>query len=259
LFSKSDKQRDVDLNSPLRLIYSGRLSAQKNIEAVIAFYSFLEATSHNDVELIMTGDWDNLRPDNRGFFKIDSYEQDIKKFSKQISFKNEPIFLHGLGPNEWQKTFTNNSVVLSLSTSMYEDYGVSIAQAQECGLPIIISDWGGHGDVNGDNIYKFPISTIGESYISSEAIILKSKYLAEKFFENKEAFKVTNQTSEEYSLQTMAVDFELLCDLRQNFLFQYGNEAAFLGHNKLALFAGSQKGQQFFVKYRKIFSGDFSI
>jgi hypothetical protein len=65
-------------------------------------------------------------------------------------------------PEQWTKTTVPSPVFISLSKFEKEDFGVSIAQAQAAGWPVILSDWGGHRDVLGSNVIRVPPRLIAD-------------------------------------------------------------------------------------------------
>jgi glycosyltransferase involved in cell wall biosynthesis len=62
-------------------------------------------------------------------------------------------FLGDLGSHWFNDPHLRRAALVNLSTSHHEDFGISIAQAQARGMPIIVSDWFAHKDVRGDNVH----------------------------------------------------------------------------------------------------------
>lgn len=60
--------------------------------------------------------------------------------------------LGDLGLDWAESDFGMNPVVVNFSTSLTEDFGVSVAQAQEKGMGLFLSRWGAHLDVTGENV-----------------------------------------------------------------------------------------------------------
>jgi glycosyltransferase involved in cell wall biosynthesis len=67
--------------------------------------------------------------------------------------RDTEVIDHGDLGIDWTKQFSQRSTYISLSLAPSEDFGVSLAQAQQAGLPVIVSDWGGHRDARGENVY----------------------------------------------------------------------------------------------------------
>ena len=54
---------------------------------------------------------------------------------------------------DWAKSdFGPRPVLVNFSTSPSEDFGVSVAQAQENGMGLVLSEWGAHLDVRGEDV-----------------------------------------------------------------------------------------------------------
>jgi glycosyltransferase involved in cell wall biosynthesis len=245
LFNKGSP-KFLNFNQPINLVYSGRLSSQKNIEFFLAFASSLEKLSPFDVHTTLLGKWDNRIPKHRGRYIIDSYQTNINYFLSKLRFENSPVFIEDLGPEEWLNYLEGNSLLVSFSSSIAEDYGVSIAQAQEIGVPLLISDWGGHGDVDGNNVYHIPLSMIGESFSADEKNLLYAEKLAQLFIKNSHSFNknASVKKEEKASLEILTLrDFE---QIRLNLMQKHGFEMGLLGQNLMSLYASSEKGKDFF-------------
>lgn len=144
----------INWNRSLKLIFSGRFEDQdKNLDVVTKVAHCLQTVYDIDLELVICGPGKN--------------SSDIH-FS-ELKWKKQPIFLGDLGTN-WLKKISGNKVLMHFSTSVREDFGVSIAQAQELGLPVILSDWGGHKDVDQGIFIKIPARLIKQGKKNERAI-----------------------------------------------------------------------------------------
>lgn len=117
-------------------------------------YSFSEASSFLFSGRIVTGK------------NFDLTKDVIKKLRKKRKFKNFEFFVCGpdmvpqLGePNilgdlgkDWIDYNFKNPILINLSTYNFEDFSVSVAQAQAAGFPVITSQWYGLKDVGGYSI-----------------------------------------------------------------------------------------------------------
>jgi glycosyltransferase involved in cell wall biosynthesis len=254
IFSESKKLIPLNLKDDLHLFYSGRFSSQKNIEMILAFYKALEEATTTKVTLTFFGEWDNNIPKNRGRYIIESYEKEIDEFIGKLPFKNPPQFITNLNSDEWIKKANAQSLLVNFSTFVCEDYGVSIAQAQEIGIPMLLSNWGGHGDVVGENIQLVPVSDIAESFAPFDVVMLKAQAVTKKFlsgsFPKAPAFK----TDDEKGTLTYLGLRELEC-IRHFSFHKHGQEICLLGQDRQSLFASSGPGKIFFKEYTQIFSG----
>ena len=131
---------------PLTFVISSSYGKIKNIDLTINLINRWQREVNNRVMLSICGP----RKD---------YEL-IEKELEKYRWITTPLFLKDLGMN-WANESFINPLLINLSTSLFEYFGVSIAQAQVKGWPLIISDWGGHSDVTGSNVLKIPIKNFG--------------------------------------------------------------------------------------------------
>lgn len=254
LFSKSKELKYLDLNSDIQIVYSGRLSPQKNIEMILAFSSILQEKLKKNVDLLLLGEWDDFMPKSRGRYQIDSYAELINQFQQKLVFKNPPKFINNLNHNEWMKILAPNSLLVNFSTFVCEDFGVSIAQAQELGFPMLLSKWGGHLDVVADNSFGIDKEDIGESFTSDELITLKAQLVVDKFLNNK-LIKMHRVSPVENIYEKQFIKLEQLHEIRSSAIKKHGDEISLLGRDRMQLFASSINGKRFFKTYFEIFSG----
>lgn len=245
LFKKATL-RSLSFDRPISLVYSGRLSSQKNIEFFLAFASSVETLSPVAVHTTLLGKWDNWIPKHRGRYIVDSYQTNIKYFLSKLKFKNAPVFIEDMGPEEWTNYLEGNSMLVSFSTSIAEDYGVSVAQAQELGTPLMISDWGGHGDVEGSNVYHVPLNAIGESFSPDEKILLYAEKLAQTFIKNPNFFHKDALLNKDQNSAGVVLNLRDFENIRLGLMHDHGFEMGLLGQNLMSLYASSEKGKVFF-------------
>lgn len=148
---KQPKKIKLSTNETINLVVAGRISEVKNIYACLKLYSELE--KRMDIRLHFYGWFDNQSLYDRPIKK--PYKEIIQNYIKNNTWLNEPIFIHDLGPKEWVEKVPNNSLFLSLSTFPKEDFSVCVSQAYEIGLPMILSQWGGHNDFEGKSSVCF--------------------------------------------------------------------------------------------------------
>lgn len=252
LFPKMNPERQFDLKSDLQLIYSGRLSAQKNIEMFLAFAAILQEKTEKLVSVYLLGEWDNHMPKSRGRFEIESYRNTVEIFQQRLHFNEAPRVIDNLGHEEWLSVIKKNCLLVNFSTFYCEDFGVSVAQAQSLGLPMLLSRWGAHCDVEAKNVSWVNVSDIGESFLPAEKIILQAHVVVDKFLNN----KLTMASPEKIILTAKQVYLNQaqLQMIRTKAMKQNGEDIGLIGKNLLSLFAGSNDGKLFFKAYSKIFS-----
>lgn len=245
LFEKAPL-KTLNFDQPIKLVYSGRLSSQKNIEFFLAFAASVERLSSSPVYTMLLGKWDNWIPKHRGRYIIDSYQTNTHYFLSKLKFKNSPVFIEDMGPEEWLNYLEGNALLVSFSTSIAEDYGVSIAQAQELGAPLMISDWGGHGDVEGSNVFHIPVSMIGESFSPDEKILLYAEKLAHSFIKNPGSFCKNREVIKDQKAAGKMLNLRDFEKIRLSLMQEHGFEMGLLGQNLMSLYASSERGKVFF-------------
>lgn len=147
---KAKAHRVLDLQQDFDLIYSGRIQSHKNFALACAVATALQHVTENRVRFYICG------------ARLDQAKDTIKKELAQHRWKTQPTFLGDLGEN-WFKHRWKNPVLINLSTFCYEDFGVSVAQADRMGWPMILSEWGGHLDVQSPGAIFVPADLILES------------------------------------------------------------------------------------------------
>ncbi len=115
-------EREFGVPAGLRMLYTGRVSKEKNLALLENAFKKLCA-SRNDVQLIVVGEgpyWDEMRHNLAGF----------------------PAYFTGyLGGEKLQRTFA--SCDLFVFPSLTDTFGNVVLEAQASGLPVIVSDQGG--------------------------------------------------------------------------------------------------------------------
>jgi glycosyltransferase involved in cell wall biosynthesis len=128
-------------------VFTGRLSRQKRIHTLLlTFAAALTQSQQSGCHLFLygtpdsvgdpfLGNWEN---ENEYFRKIDRiYEKLPQNIQANIHFM-------GSVPNrKLLSVYSGADYLLNLSVHNDEDYGMSVAESQACGLPAILTDWGG--------------------------------------------------------------------------------------------------------------------
>ena len=161
LLAPAREQRPFPARSePFTLVFSGRLSPTKNIEMLLKTTAFLQTVQKVPVELALFGSFDNElhvdhEPPPEGE-RLTDYRERVLQCIDELEWTARPRIIHGCGPDDWYRQKLVNPVLVSLSTFLGEDFGVSVAQAQALGWPCLISDWGAHRDVRALAFGKLP-------------------------------------------------------------------------------------------------------
>jgi hypothetical protein len=171
------------LDSEFSFIYAGRISAHKNLECLLYTVFYLQIHFGLKAKLYLMGKDDNLTHRYRPLCVLGSYKMKILTLINRLPWLDRPEYLGELKENEWSQKDYKNPVFVNFSTYLCEDFSVSVAQAQEQGWPVVLSNWGGLKDVKGDVLF-IPAQMISTTFDSHEIEKKKSKELASFIFHN---------------------------------------------------------------------------
>lgn len=128
------------------LLYTGRISLQKNVHRLIQ--EFAKAAQRNpDLRLFLAGGFDDLGGMLFGMrTPAGYYFQRIQKLLRSLpqAIGERVHFLGHLSGDELRNAYCAADVFTSLSLYHDEDYGMSVGEALATGLPALITDWGGY-------------------------------------------------------------------------------------------------------------------
>lgn len=128
------------------IIYTGRLSQQKNILALIKLLEAYMATNRR-IQFCYAGLIDDM---GEPYFgrpgKVGSFAKAMETVLGEISpdVKSRIRYLGNLDSAELLKYYNAADLFISLSTHHDEDYGMSPLEALFCGCPVLLSNWGGY-------------------------------------------------------------------------------------------------------------------
>ncbi len=229
------------LNSQeVNLVFAGRLSAQKNITYLILLYKELELLDLN-IRLHLYGKFDDQYDEIFGRRQHSNYKESVMNLIQKLGFKNPPLINERLSENEWTETNLKNPVLISLSTYHCEDFGVSIAQAQEKGWPLILTDMLGHKSVQHNCMLKIPARHHLREHLPIDIKRIFAKDLAQFLFTS--TFTSFKEKSPELTLQEIT-DTDLLA-ARKNLIQARGTQLSLINAEMVGLFYDTQVGLRF--------------
>jgi glycosyltransferase involved in cell wall biosynthesis len=129
------------------LLYTGRLSLQKNITRLIDEFCNLE-TKNPECRLALAGPYDDIAGLTSGIeVPPGFYFHQLRETLEGLPLKlREKIFFLGdLDHENLKKVYSAGDLFVSLSLYHDEDFGMCPAEALSSGLPVILTDWGGYG------------------------------------------------------------------------------------------------------------------
>jgi glycosyltransferase involved in cell wall biosynthesis len=128
------------------MVYAGRICPAKNIDALIRVNSILQMKYNEDVQLYLYGNFD-LDESVYPYTRQTSYKSYIEHLISSLPFKKKPILGGKVATEAWMNQSFINPVYCSFSSSHHEDFGVSAAQANQLGWPMILTNVGAHVDI----------------------------------------------------------------------------------------------------------------
>ncbi|MBC7427777.1 MAG: glycosyltransferase family 4 protein [Bacteriovorax sp.] len=150
------------------IIYSGRISYQKNTEVLIKIFQSIEVMFENKVHLFIAGPWDDILLPYFGKHGLcGSYYAQFSEAIKNIS-KSNIHFIGQFKSLELKRILNSADLFISLSTYNDEDYGMAPAEALCCGLPCLLSDWAGYSSFKH---YSDQVSLIPVVFSNSKASV----------------------------------------------------------------------------------------
>jgi glycosyltransferase involved in cell wall biosynthesis len=129
-------------------LYTGRITYQKNVISFLkSFVKYLHFNPH--AKFLLAGNFHDMGIPYIGKYQetgttFYSWEQALYFLPRE--FKDRVSYIGDLTQEELQRIYCASDVFVSLSTFNDEDFGMSPAEALCCGLPSILTDWGGYSD-----------------------------------------------------------------------------------------------------------------
>ncbi len=155
------------------ILYTGRLSAQKNINQLVEIYGKSKEIFNSNTELLIAGNFDDLgfpffgrhNPVNYNYL---SFEQTIQK---QGDSKDSIHYLGSLNANRLNELYNACDLFFSLSLHNDEDYGMSPAEGLICGMPLVLTSWGGYSSfkLKDEKTYFIPVTEDKSSFYRYKA------------------------------------------------------------------------------------------
>jgi glycosyltransferase involved in cell wall biosynthesis len=245
----------LDLDQPFTIFCSGRVSAVKNIEGICHFVHALQKLGAH-ARLVIQGDFDNDRHENEGRRTLINFEGQLKACLQGLDWSYPPELLPKVDPNDWLVSEHPQKIYTSFSTYWCEDFNMGLTQAREAGWPILISDWGGNGEMifAGEHLIDgrdIPSSHGHEAYLKGKAEALAKKFLNKKFQRNEPRSENHGPQSE----LPRALDVQERREIYAKNLARWGREFLALTREQLDFFADTNAGGEFFYRAQKILRG----
>lgn len=242
---KVGESESVNFNTPIDLVYAGRLSRQKNVDMLILFNEGLnEEGIHTRLHLF--GDFDIRFHEDLGRQQGFSFKEYLLGLIEQCKY--QPKLYGHIGKEEWLQTKFNQPVAISLSTFIGEDFGVSLAQSIEKGWPVIASEFGGHKDITSNNLCYIPSWLCNGTFLPLSIKKELVKRIVQKIKDS--GFQKVSGPEIENSLITLS--HEELDRTRREMVEKIGSSTVWLNSDSLENFADTRQGGLFLRKCKDI-------
>ncbi len=189
-------------------LYTGRASLQKNIiELIKQFGKFLNETNAN-ARLYLAGQFDSIGNDFLGVELGEGhfywyYHKALMAMPERV--RERVQYIGNLNKAQIKELCCASDYFLSLSVHNDEDFGMSPAEALCCGLPCILTDWGGYhsfyNEEHPDYCQLIP-TRIGTFKIEfrSDLFLEKLNAACKRRFTDKERESISNLYHDKFSI-----------------------------------------------------------
>jgi len=235
---------------PCNFVYAGKLTPYKKILTLIWTAFYLQKKHRFPVQLHLFGSF--LREDLFHFQNSDNpYENEVRQLIADLPW-NQPPLLHGqVSPEEWQRFQPGTAIAISYSILPFEDFGLSLTEAQLKSWPLICNGWGGYNDLRGQ-VLKIPYLWVGSNTETPNEARYSGEAAADFIFK----FPISWQNIEVTpATLPLTVSKKSLDRKREALLENWGMALAGLPQRKISALKGHAKIEKFMDEYRKCFLG----
>lgn len=238
-------------SASLKLLYAGRISESKNIPLLLAVYHQLDQHPELGASLDLFGEFDDEISENYGR-RVHTYafRERLEKWIASKKWNNAPSF-HGPKKTEEWLDFAINKTFITLSDYYAEDFGVAVAQAQVRGIPVIVSEWGGHIDVE-QAYLKIPAELLCFGIEDESLLQMKAQKISD-FIRFPGEIKEQQKNKQEGEVSVISV--EELAKCRNEMSRKWGTTLLWSQRVGLGYLADHDRGASFVQKYNDSMSG----
>lgn len=134
----------LPVGAPL-LLYVGRLNVQKNLHSLLRLLAAVRREAP-DARLCLVGEGDDVALGEFGV-RNTGYAGYLRSLAAELGVADGVAFLGPLFGEDLAELYSAADVAVNLSFYHRENFGMSQAEAQACGAPVVCSAWGGFKDV----------------------------------------------------------------------------------------------------------------
>ncbi len=244
-----------EISIPMNFVFSGRLATAKGILHVLEFVYALQADFYLPAQLHIFGGFSEMIPHNFRSEKLSNHklEVSIRAIVNRPDWILKPKLYGDLPENKWLNQVPKGSVYINLSQHSHEDFGVSLARAQQKNLPCILSRWGSHFDAIGNVFYASEIDVVS----SPRKVAQQSKKLAKNYVEYLQKKTTHSNLTSSVNFIPEAMNISQVHLAASNFYKKFPNYPTKPGDPKLTEYIYTSEGAKFYKSYNRIMSGNY--
>lgn len=251
-------RKKFNLKDEQLFLYTGRISHQKKvIELVNNFSSFLLSTKA-DAKLFIAGDFDDLgipyleyEPCRNSYYM--RYKRHFDKLPIEVQSKIK--YIGNLNADELLDAYSAADRFISLSVHNDEDFGMSPAEALCCGLPSILTNWGGYSSfkLQGSEACELVPVEIKDSGIQhNENIFIKKLMVSSmKNIDDNQRYQYADSYSKVFSIKSIKMELMKLINSEFSLFSGFNNILEKLARDQIVGDAAFMKKAKHFSEYYK--------
>lgn len=135
---------NLPVRAPL-LLYVGRFNIQKNLHSLLRLFAAVRQEIP-DIHLCLVGEEDDIKLAEFGV-RNTGYVEWLHTLATELEVADAVTFLEPQFGEDLAELYRASDVVVNLSFYHRENFGLSQAEAQACGVPVVCTAWGGFKDV----------------------------------------------------------------------------------------------------------------
>ena len=166
VFYPVDEQRRQAIRAEMRfkptdkiLLYSGRISLEKNVQALIRLFSVLQDLIP-DLHLVVVGGPFIVQFPAMGVFPLSSTGTLTRLMDELHVNKSQVHVIGGRGPAQLRELYAMSDLLVNFTLHHDENFGLAQIEAMACGTPVVGTSWGGLKDTIKDGETGYQISTV---------------------------------------------------------------------------------------------------
>jgi glycosyltransferase involved in cell wall biosynthesis len=141
------------------LLYSGRITIEKNLHSLFRIFSVLQDLVPN-VHLVIAGEPSNIPFTALGMYPV-SVTATLLRLMDELQINKSQVHLIGRkGASQLRELYAVADLLVNLTLHHDENFGFAQVEAMACGTPVIGTSWGGLKDVIKHGETGYQISTV---------------------------------------------------------------------------------------------------